>query len=54
MTLPAPEQGLVIGYSYLWRADYERGHEEGTKDRPCVLILAVKDEDGEVLSLIHI
>jgi hypothetical protein len=49
VTLPVPEPGLVIGYSYLWRSDYERGQEEGTKDRPCVLVLAVKDEEGEVI-----
>lgn len=43
MALPKPERGLVISYGYLWRFEYERGREEGVKDRPCVIILAVED-----------
>jgi hypothetical protein len=45
--LPVPEPGLVISYSYLWRAEYEQGQEEGVKDRPCAVILIVKDAAGE-------
>ena len=45
MTLPTPEEGLVIRYSYLWHAEYREGHEEGVKDRPCAIILAVANRD---------
>ena len=49
MPLPVPEPGLVIGYAYLWHSEYEQGRQEGVKDRPCVLVLATKDEDGETV-----
>ena len=41
MSLPAPQAGLVIRYSYLWAADAAKGHEEGEKDRPAAIVLAV-------------
>lgn len=47
MALPDPKPGLVIAYSYLWRHEAERGLEEGGKDRPCVVVLAVEDGEGE-------
>ena len=47
MPLPIPEPGLVISYGYLWRSVYERGQEEGTKDRPCAIVLMAQDEDGD-------
>jgi len=40
VTLPKPEPGLVIGYSYLWKREALAGLEEGRKDRPCAIILA--------------
>ena len=46
MSFPEPVQGLVIRYSYLWRAEQERGQEEGLKDRPCAVIL-VTSAQGE-------
>jgi hypothetical protein len=46
MPLPVPEPGLVIGYGYLWRSEYEQGQEEGTKDRPCAIVLMARDEEG--------
>lgn len=46
MALPEPVPGLVIGFSYLWRNEALRGLEEGRKDRPCVIILAVETEAG--------
>jgi len=42
VSLPLPEPGLVIRYSYLWRDEARRGQEEGSKDRPCVVVLAVQ------------
>ena len=47
MPLPDPVPGLVIGYVYLWRNQQDQGREEGLKDRPCVVVLAVRREAGE-------
>ena len=47
MTFPEPYPGLVIRYSYLWRREHQEGREEGAKDRPRAIIMAVTDEDGE-------
>jgi hypothetical protein len=41
MALPDPEPGLVISYSYLWHHEHNAGRDEGTKFRPCVIVLAV-------------
>lgn len=49
MSFPAPVAGLVIRYAFLWRNEAARGQEEGTKDRPCAVILVTNDEDGEAL-----
>lgn len=57
MSFPEPVPGLVIRYSYLWRDEYQRGQEEGVKDRPCAVVLVTSDEDGErvvtVLPITH-
>jgi PemK-like, MazF-like toxin of type II toxin-antitoxin system len=43
----SPKPGLVIRYAYLWRDEADDGREEGAKDRPCVVVLAVQTgEDG--------
>lgn len=44
MTLPKPEGGLVLSYSYLWRSESESGRTEGVKDRPCVVVLVTRRE----------
>ncbi len=46
MALPEPAPGQVIGFSYLWRDEALRGLEDGRKDRPCVIILAVETQAG--------
>lgn len=46
MALPEPGPGLVIRYAYLWRSEAERGRDDGSKDRPCAVILAVKRSMG--------
>ena len=43
MTWPAPQPGLVIRYSYLWTREAQAGREEGVKDRPCAIVLAIGD-----------
>lgn len=57
MTWPEPQPGLVIRYAYLWDREARAGQEEGVKDRPCAVVLAVKDEDGDtrvyVLPITH-
>jgi hypothetical protein len=40
--IPTPEPGLVISYAYLWHHEHEAGREEGRKDRPSVIVLAVE------------
>ena len=49
MAFPIPEAGLVVGYAYLWQAEYEQGREEGVKDRPCTIVLMAHDEEGELV-----
>jgi hypothetical protein len=47
MSLPEPEPGLVICYSYLWSNEALRGEVAGRKDRPCVIVTCVEDKgDG--------
>ena len=46
--IPAPEAGLVIAYSYLWRREHAVGQDEGRKDRPGVIVLAVERHGDRV------
>ena len=52
MSLPKPEPGLVIRYSYLWLREHREGREEGAKDRPCAIILAAGQHEGETQVLV--
>jgi len=50
MALPEPEPGLVISYAYLWHHEHQSGQEEGRKDRPAVIVLAVeRASDGAII-----
>ena len=50
MRLPAPEPGLVLNYAYLWRREFLAGREEGSKDRPSVIVLtSLRDSDGKTV-----
>jgi len=50
MPIPTPEPGLVISYAYLWHYEHQIGQEEGRKDRPSVIVLAVeRAADGATL-----
>jgi hypothetical protein len=57
VAFPTPVPGLVICYSYLWHGEHLRGQEEGRKNRPCVVLLALTDEAGDqkviVLPITH-
>ncbi|RJF80720.1 hypothetical protein D3874_26900 [Oleomonas cavernae] len=48
MTLPVPTPGLVIRYAYLWGREADAGLEEGLKDRPCAVVIAHRDREGEL------
>ncbi len=47
MSLPQPAPGLVIRYNYLWADEAARGNEEGSKDRPAAIVMAVKHSGGD-------
>lgn len=47
MALPAPEIGLVIRYAYLWHREAVQGREDGRKDRPCAIVLSMRQTDSE-------
>lgn len=57
MAIPEPVPGLVVRYSYLWLDEYRAGREEGTKDRPCAIVLLANPNEGErvvtVLPITH-
>jgi hypothetical protein len=37
---PAPALGLVVRFDYLWSDEARRGRTEGTKQRPCAIVVA--------------
>ncbi len=49
MPIPTPEAGLVISYAYLWHYEHQAGQDEGRKDRPSVIVLAVERADDATL-----
>lgn len=49
MPLPKPVPGLVIRYVYLWHDEHLRQRESGSKDRPCMVVVAVQREGGATL-----
>jgi len=53
MTFPAPKPGLVIRYSFLWSHEARAGADEGSKDRPCAIVVAATlDGAGDVTVLV--
>lgn len=49
MALPEPVPGLVIGYAYLWHDQNRAGLTERRKDRPCAIVVATRDEEGDTV-----
>jgi hypothetical protein len=49
LALPTPAPGLVISYAYLWRSELRASGGEGRKDRPCAIVVATQDEEGDRL-----
>ena len=41
MSLPKPLPGLVVRYNYLWAGDARSGREDGDKERPVAIVMAV-------------
>ena len=39
MVVPRPQPGQVIRYAYLWWDEARTGRKEGTRDRPCSIVL---------------
>jgi PemK-like, MazF-like toxin of type II toxin-antitoxin system len=52
VSFPEPVPGLVIRYSYLWHSEHVRGRDEGSKDRPCVIVLATAAAGGEKIVVV--
>lgn len=47
-----PVGGLVIRYDYLWASEEAQGREEGSKNRPCAVVVAIPQSDTEPLRAI--
>jgi hypothetical protein len=49
---------MVVRYSYLWKREHDTGREEGIKDRPCAVVMSLRNEDGRetvlVLPVTHV
>ena len=48
MNLPTRRVGLVIRYNFLWSNEKAAGKQETTKDRPAAIVVAARQESGEV------
>lgn len=46
MQVPEPVPGLVIRYAYLWSHEAKADREEGSKDRPCAVLLTATTKGG--------
>jgi hypothetical protein len=54
-----PFPGMVVRYSFLWSSEARAGESEGRKDRPCVIVTAIRRvADGRlrvrVLPITHV
>jgi hypothetical protein len=55
VAFPTPVAGLVIRYSFLWREEAARGLEDGSKDRPCAVILVTQgDQDEQIVTVLPV
>ena len=52
MALPPPEPGTVIRYAYLWADEQEQGREEGSKDRPCIIAVAIRRVEDRTMAVV--
>jgi hypothetical protein len=53
VSFPAPKQGLVIRFSFLWSHERDAGATEASKDRPCTIVIAAtRAADGEISTIV--
>lgn len=50
MVPKAPQAGMVLHYSFLWKHEAERGQAEGAKDRPVVVLVLLADGEEVVVA----
>jgi len=53
VTFPWPLAGMVICYDYIWLHEHSRGWDQGSKDRPCVVVLTLPGNRIIVLPITH-
>jgi hypothetical protein len=53
VTFPWPLAGMVICYDYIWLHEHTRGWEQGSKDRPCVVVLTLPGKRIIALPITH-
>jgi hypothetical protein len=46
----APQAGMVLRYSFLWKHEAEHGQDEGLKDRPVVVLVLLADGEDVVVA----
>jgi hypothetical protein len=46
MTWEKPKIGDVISFSFLWKEQERQGQVEGSKDRPCSVVIMQEEADG--------
>lgn len=46
----APQAGMVLHYSFLWKHEAERGQDEGAKDRPVVVLVLLAQGEEVVVA----
>jgi hypothetical protein len=46
----APQAGMVLRYSFVWKHEAERGQDEGEKDRPLVVLVLLADGEDVVVA----
>jgi hypothetical protein len=55
VSLPKPQPGLVISYSYLWGREHGKGSEDGQKNCSCAIVAARQVISGrEVVTVVPI
>jgi len=53
VSIPTPKPGLVIRYSFLWSSEHRQGAAEGSKDRPCAIVVAApRDDRGNIRTIV--
>lgn len=53
MAKPNPRAGLVIRYDYLWKSEKIKGREEGSKSRPCAIVVVIAGNRALVCGVTH-